>query len=279
MANGGNLFRPRLVRQLTDSNGNVVQSFEPELMRQVISRQTSDTLNMILEASVTNGTGRNAYIPGFRVAGKTGTSEKLPRGNRNYIASFIGFAPADNPRIAALVILDEPRGASYFGGVIAAPVVRNILEESLHYLEIAPEFTQEELAVMEVPVPDLIQMTRADAQSALREVGLTAQFHGQGDTVLSQIPRGREPLSRGSTIVLYTEESDTRQATVPNVVGMSVSEANRAITNAGLNVRIRGGAARQPGRVQVMTQFPAPGAAIEAGSIVTIEFRHLDIQY
>jgi len=279
MANGGNLFRPRLVRQLTDSDGNVVQSFEPEIIRQIISRETSDTLNAVLETTVTSGTGRNAYIPGFRVAGKTGTSEKIPRGLRNYIASFVGFAPADNPRIAVLVILDEPRGASYFGGVIAAPVVRNILEESLQYLGIEPEFTQEEIANMEVPVPNVTQMTREQAQRTLRDSGLNAQFHGDGDVVLSQIPRPREPLARNSTIILHTEGANARQVTVPNVVDMSVADANRAIVNAGLNIRIRGGPAHQQGRVICTAQFPAAGAVVDAGSIVTIEFRHLDIQY
>ena len=277
IANGGEMFRPHLVKQLTDMNGNVVQNFEPQLMRQIVSRQTSDTLNSILERAVSDGTGRNAYIPGFRVAGKTGTSEKLPRGNQNYIASFVGFAPADNPRIAVLVILDEPRGASHFGGVIAAPVARNILEESLLYLNIEPEFTEAELANMEIPVPDLIQLSRDEATSRLNEVGLTAQFHGTGDVVISQIPRRPEMLARGSTVVLYTEGAEMRTAVVPNVVGMSVTDANRAIVNTGLNIRVRGFASRQ-GRLSAASQFPEAGTVIDAGAIVTVEFRHLDVE-
>jgi len=278
IANGGNMHRPRLVRQLTDLNGNVVQSFEPELIRQIVSRQTSDTLNAVLEGAVSHGTGRNAYVAGFRVAGKTGTSEKVPRGLGNYIASFIGFAPADNPRIAVLVILDEPTRGSHFGGQIAAPVVGRILEDSLQYLGVEPEFTQEELANLEISVPDLVQMTRDEAASALAEAGLNARFRGDGEIVLSQMPRPRELLSRDSNIILYTAGGETTQVTVPNIREMSLADANRAIVDTGLNVRVRGMAARQ-GRVEATMQFPAAGSVVEAGSVVTIEFRHVDIQY
>jgi len=277
-ANGGNMHRPRLVRQMTDVNGNVVQSFEPEFVRQIVSRQTSDTLNAVLENTVTFGTGRNAYIPGFRVAGKTGTSEKVPRGQGNYIASFVGFAPANNPRIAVLVILDEPTRGSHFGGQIAAPVARNILEESLQYLGIEPEFTQEEMANQEIPVPDLVQMERAEATATLREAGFTASFRGDGDVVIRQMPTPPERLSRDSTIILYTEGGEATRVAIPNVHGMTLADANRAIVNAGLNVRLRGPSARQ-GRMVVTFQSPAAGVEVEAGSVVTIEFRDTGIQY
>ena len=131
VANGGNLMKPYLVKQLIDDDGNIVKTTEPTVVRQVISKETSDTVRMLLENAVTNGSGQNAYIKGYRVAGKTGTSEKIPRGNGKYIASFVGFAPANDPKVACLVMLDEPSNGEYYGGRIAAPVVGKIMEDTL----------------------------------------------------------------------------------------------------------------------------------------------------
>lgn len=140
IANGGNLMKPRLIKELRDSEGNIVEKFEPEVIRQVISKETSNTMRELLEGVVSEGTGRNAYVKGYRVAGKTGTSETLEEGV--YIASFAAFAPADNPVISVLVMLNHPTGHSYYGGQIAAPVAGRIIEDTLDYLNIERRYTK-----------------------------------------------------------------------------------------------------------------------------------------
>ncbi|MFO7611343.1 MAG: penicillin-binding transpeptidase domain-containing protein, partial [Clostridia bacterium] len=141
IANGGYLMEPMLVREVIDDTGNTVIRYQPEILRQVISNETSETMREVLEGVVSEGTGKNAFVPGYRVAGKTGTSETTE--DDRYIASFCGFAPADKPVITVLVILDDPRGASVYGGVIAAPIVGDIIEKTLEYLQVARKGDEE----------------------------------------------------------------------------------------------------------------------------------------
>ena len=146
IANGGNLMQPRLVSQLIDDEGNVVIENKPEIIRQVISKSTSDTMLEMMESVVSNGTGSNAYVPGYKVAGKTGTAQKVVGvgyAPGKYIGSFVAVAPATNPKISVLVIVDEPVGV-YYGGSVAAPVAGKLIEEILEYMEVKPEFTEEE---------------------------------------------------------------------------------------------------------------------------------------
>ena len=149
VANGGNLMKPYLVKELVDNDGNIIKATEPKIVRQVISQSTSEKMRIMLENVVSNGGGSNAYIKGFRVAGKTGTSEKIPRGNGKYVSSFIGFAPANDPKVCCLVMLDEPSNGEYYGGRIAAPVVGKILEDTLRYLNVEPQYTEEERQAMD----------------------------------------------------------------------------------------------------------------------------------
>ena len=157
VVNGGKLMKPRLVKELTDSEGNVVTRFEPEVVRTVISKQTSDIMKDILEGVVADprGTGSNAYVRGYRVGGKTGTSETTREGV--YIASFCGFAPANDPKVVVLVALFDPRGESHMGGVIAAPVVGKIIEDTLNYMQVERQYTEEDLKSLAemVLVPDI----------------------------------------------------------------------------------------------------------------------------
>ncbi|NLY42441.1 MAG: stage V sporulation protein D [Clostridiaceae bacterium] len=271
VANDGLLLKPRLVKQLTDVDGNVVQTFEPEIVRQVISKETAATLRNILESVVSEGTGGNAYIKGFRVAGKTGTSEKLPRGNGKYIASFIGFAPADDPKVVCLVILDEPMGESYYGGTIAAPVVGKILDDTLRYLEVEPKFTEKELETMDVIVPELRNMEVKEAQNALKELNLKNKVEGNGNTIIDQTPKPGAKLQGQSTVILYTEGADkVENVVVPDVLGKSVLDSNRIIINAGLNIRITGSGT-------AIKQEPAAGTVVPPGTVVNVEFRHMDV--
>ncbi len=279
VANGGKLMKPHLVKQLVDENQNVVEEYEPTVVRQVISEETSQTMRQILESVVSEGGGKNAYLAGYRIAGKTGTSEKQPRGNGKYVASFVGFAPADDPEIVCLVILDQPPvGATYYGGLIAAPVVKNILEESLQYLGVEPEYTQEELDRIDITVPDITGKTRKEAEAILKEVGVNISFRGTGDTVLDQVPKPYSKLARESKVVAYTEgEESKKSVTIPDVVGCSASEANKGITNAGLNVRIKG-LSNVQGIAICSEQSPAAGTVVEPGTIVTLDFRYVEIR-
>ncbi|MDO4744328.1 MAG: penicillin-binding transpeptidase domain-containing protein, partial [Clostridia bacterium] len=279
VANGGKLMKPHLVKQLVDEEQNVIEEYKPTVVRQVISEETSKTMCQILESVVSEGGGRNAYLAGYRIAGKTGTSEKQPRGNGKYIASFIGFAPADDPEIVCLVILDQPpAGNTYYGGLIAAPVVKNILEESLQYLGVEPEYTQEELELIDITVPDITGKSRKEAEAILKEVGVNISIKGQGDIILDQVPKAHSKLAKNSKVVAYTEgEESQKSVTIPNVVGCYGSEANKGIINAGLNVRIKG--LSNSGGIAVCTeQSPPAGTVVEPGTIVTLDFRFAEIR-
>ncbi|MEG1441524.1 MAG: penicillin-binding transpeptidase domain-containing protein, partial [Oscillospiraceae bacterium] len=176
IANGGKLMKPHLVKEVVNSDMGIVSAKEPEIVRQVISQKTSDTMCEILESVVSKGGGKNAYLAGYRIAGKTGTSEKVPRGNNKYIASFIGFAPADDPQVACLVLLDDPQGSSYYGGQIAAPVVKNIMEETLRYLNVEPEYGEDEKKFVDIEVPDISGKTKEEATKILSEQELKIKF-------------------------------------------------------------------------------------------------------
>lgn len=181
VANGGTLYKPHLVREIVNSDNIVMEEKQPEVVRQVISEETSKTMCSILESVVSKGGGKNAYLAGYRIAGKTGTSEKIPRGNQKYIASFIGFAPADNPKVACLVILDQPpAGMPYYGGVIAAPVVKNILEETLQYIGVEPKYNDDEKQFIENEIPDISGKSVSEAEAALKEAGFGIRVKGSG---------------------------------------------------------------------------------------------------
>lgn len=279
IANGGKLMRPYLVKQVVDSEKNVIEEYKPQVVRQVVSEQTSRTMCEILESVVSVGGGKNAYLAGYRIAGKTGTSEKQPRGNGHYVASFVGFAPADDPEIVCLVILDQPPvGNVYYGGLIAAPVVKNILEESLQYLGVEPEYTPEELQLIDVTLPDITGKTRKEAESILKQHGINISFRGEGDIVLDQVPKAFSKLSAKSKVVAYTEgEVSTKNVTIPDVTGCTASEANKGITDAGLNVRIKGLSA-SGGLAVCSGQSPAAGTVVEPGTVVTLDFKYAEIR-
>jgi stage V sporulation protein D (sporulation-specific penicillin-binding protein) len=191
-----------------DKDGNVVETFNYEKGAQVISKETSDTMRYVLESVVYSGTGNKAYIPGYRIGGKTATSQKLPRGNGKYIASFLSFAPADNPQVMALVIIDEPKGV-YYGGTVAGPVMQELLKNVLPYLGIEPEYNEEELSKPEatrITVPDVRGMRITDARRALSDVGLGVDTTGDGSVVESQFPLPGESVNVDSKVVLYIGE-------------------------------------------------------------------------
>ena len=271
ITNDGKMVRPRIVKELTDDTGKVIKSFEPEIIRDVISADTAKKVREILESVVSEGTAKNAYIRGMRVAGKTGTSEKIPRGSRKYIASFLGFAPANNPEIIGLVVLDEPPADGlYMGGQIAAPTFQKIFDATLRYLNIDPQYTADELTQAETTVPNVEGLSVKDAEIKFDGAGLYYKIVGNGDSIISQTPKGGVIVQTESTVMLYTEESAANEVEVPSVVGKSIAEANRILTNAKLNVKITG-LAESGGETYVGSQSPEAGEKVSSGTVVTVE--------
>ncbi|MBR3993542.1 MAG: PASTA domain-containing protein, partial [Anaerotignum sp.] len=205
IVNGGHLITPHFAKGIADENGNMVESFQYSQGEQVISRETSETMKGILESVVSEGTGSKAYIPGYRIGGKTATSEKLPRRSGKYIASFMSFAPAEDPQVMALVLVDEPQGV-YYGGTVAGPVMQELLQNILPYLGVEPKYNEKEAeAVMELQttVPALTGMTLNEVKQELFKAGLSADIEEEGEVVERQMPPAGETVNKGTKILLY----------------------------------------------------------------------------
>ncbi|MBP3283975.1 MAG: PASTA domain-containing protein [Clostridia bacterium] len=268
VANDGKLMVPRIVKEVRDSDGNTLYSNEPKVVRQVISKETSEKVRGMMEKVVSEGTGGNAYIKGYEVGGKTGTAEQGIGASTWYVASFVGIAPANNPEIAVLVALFDPKGPSHGGGAIAAPVTKQIIEETLRYLQIQPNNADE--MNTGVIVPEVRGLTVAETRTKLKEAGLKYNFQGTySDTsiVKDQIPKPNIEVLENSSIILYTEENaEKTMVEVPNVYGKTISEATALLKNVGLNVNTDGlGVADE--------QIPAAGTAVEKGSLVKVTFK------
>lgn len=207
IVNGGYLVTPHVGSHIVDEEGNVIEKFEFEKGEQVLSTKTSESMKMILESVVSQGTGNKTYIPGYRIGGKTATSEKLPRRSGKYIASFLSFAPAENPQVMAIVLIDEPQGV-YYGGTVAGPVMKELMGNILPYIGIEPEYSQKELEMDEVKpiiVGNYTSMKTGEAKNELNKSGLSWEIKGEGAEVKNQFPREGEQVNKGSKIILYTE--------------------------------------------------------------------------
>ncbi len=277
VANGGTLYTPYVVGQVLDGDGNVVSTTTPQVKRQIISKSTSDRICKILGDIVNGGGSKNAYVPGYRVAGKTGTSEKRDiKDSYEVIASFGGFAPADDPQVAVLVLLDQPQCAVRFGGTIAAPVAQQILDSILPYMGIEPEYTAEELANLSRTTPNVEGGAVAAAQTKLSNLGLKATIIGGGNTVTRQIPAAGQSIPAGGTVLLYTEESDDVTVTVPNFIGKSLTEVNTLAANFGLNVQPTGLSVGGGTAVKSDKQSIAEGTKVSKGTVVQVHFLYSD---
>jgi stage V sporulation protein D (sporulation-specific penicillin-binding protein) len=207
VVNGGYSITPHIGMKILDKEGNLVKELPNEKGNQVISSQTSETMKGILESVVSVGTGNKTYIAGYRVGGKTATSEKLPRKSGKYIASFLAFAPAENPQVMALVLIDEPQGV-YYGGTVAGPVMKELLENTLPYLGIEPVYTQEELknkVKPDIEVPDFKGKTITEVKKTLNTLGLKIDIEGEGEEIINQFPFAGEYVNSGSKIIIYTK--------------------------------------------------------------------------
>jgi len=275
VVNGGKLMKPRLVKELTDSDGNVVKKFEPEVVRTVISKETSDTVREILEGVVStpNGTGNNAYVKGYRIGGKTGTSQTTQ--SDVHIASFCGFTPADNPVIITLVVLFDPRGESYMGGVVAAPLAGKIMEDVLNYLQVERKYTEEDLKSMakDVFVPDVRNMTVEEAARELKSSGLKYIIEGNGDLknkVVEQMPKPDAAVPEQSVVILYTyKPAEELMVKMPDLTNKTISEAIDELNRIGLNIKISGTGV-------VFRQQYEKGTMVKKGEVVEVEFMNMD---
>lgn len=267
VANGGQLMKPYIVEKIVDPDGNIVQERQPEVVRQVISEQTAREVWAALETVVSSGTGKQGQIEGYTVAGKTGTAEKVANGTYSSarMVSFAGFAPADNPQIACLVIVDEPNDAH--GGSTAGPVFQNIMEDTLRYLEVPKNVTvNKTTTVEEVPVPSLENMHPVEAIEAVKAAGLTPIVETQGDALLTYVPAAGTNVQKTGNVYLYCGSSESTQIVMPSLYGRTIKEVDRILAGSGLSGTMNGSGL-------CTGQSISPGQLVERGTAVIVDFQ------
>ena len=275
--NGGYLLTPRVVDRVIDQDGNTVEEFGTEVKRQVISEETSAIMRDGLEQVVSANGGTNASVAGYRIGGKSGTAQILTNTveegeEEMYVFSYFVFAPADDPQVAALVLIDSPtQGDTSYANTVVGPLASTVMSDILPYLGIGTTYTDEELANQEVSVPTgLVGADLATAEAKLRSQGLEAYIIGDGENVIDVYPEESSRVPNESTIVLYTEGSEISTVTMPNVVGLTPTQASQTLGSYGLNVRISGGAANNTKARVVLQEYEA-GTTLTRGTVVEIE--------
>lgn len=275
IANGGKLLTPYVVSEITDENGNTVSKTQPNVVRQVISEDTSKKVCKMMQSVVDNGTGKNGYVAGYRVGGKTGTSTKLgeskPGEKDKYIVSFAAIAPADDPQIAMLIICDEPN-VDLGGGAICAPIAATVIEESMAELGIEPVYTDEEKKDLSVSTPAVIGKSAKEAENTIKNAGLEVKVVGDGDKVLNQSPASGATIPSGGTVVIYTEDTEKQTVKVPDFAGLTVAQANRLAASNNINLEISGNTANDA-LVVAYKQSEDAGKEVEIGTVVTVSFK------
>ena len=277
VVNGGVRMQPRIVKEIRNSNG-VVKSYETQQVQRVISEETSQTMRDILESVVADptATGKNAYVKGCRIGGKTGTSEKGNRLEEKRIASFVGFAPANDPELVCLVMLDEPQVDNKYGGTIAAPLVGEIIEDSMNYLGIEKQYSSMEKPDEKIEIPDVRQLEEDEAREVLSKAGLNVNAVGDGTIIVDQLPKPGIMIGKGSTVVIYSEErSDSDMVTVPNLEGCSVDDAEYTLAISGLNFEVIGAGHSEVKGSYAVRQSVAAGEKVAPATVIGVEFRQL----
>jgi stage V sporulation protein D (sporulation-specific penicillin-binding protein) len=280
---GGKLYTPHAVLEVLSASGADIKGDSDFLVRQVISERTSQRVRALLEGVVATGSGKQAQVAGYKVGGKTGTAEKTkeqagkPEGTpKEYIVSFYGFAPTDNPQIAILLLLDTPSantGVQIYGGTMAAPIVGAMLADILPYMGVEPSYSERQLAALNVTVPRMSGETPDKAKSLAEAEGLIVNIIGNGETVVSQIPKAGEKLMPGSTVIIYTTENEDTQkkVTVPDVRGLTAAKARKKLEEAGLCASTQGGFL-PTGSALVTYQSVSPGQTAYRGTIIGVSF-------
>lgn len=276
VSNGGYVVQPHVVSKITDSKGNVIKTVDKKVKRQVISDDTSKKMNEYLEYNTERQGAAAGYISGYKVAGKTGTSEKKDitkvesSFSEDYISSFCGYAPADDPQIAMLVFFDTPDGDAYYGSQVSSPVFINIMSEVLPYLDVKTSYTDEELGYVDASAGDYTGVSVDEAKTAVESDGFTATVKGNGSTVISQIPTVSSGLQKGGSIVLYTDsDSQSETVSVPSLIGLSPDEVNNVASAYGLNVSFSG-ATTSSGTSS--SQNIEAGTSVSPGTVITVSF-------
>lgn len=276
VSNGGYVVQPHVVSKITDSKGNVIKTVDKKVKRQVISDDTSKKMNEYLEYNTERQGAAAGYISGYKVAGKTGTSEKKgvtkveSSFSEDYISSFCGYAPADDPQIAMLVFFDTPDGDAYYGSQVSSPVFINIMSEVLPYLDVKTSYTDEELGYVDASAGDYTGVSVDEAKTAVEADGFTATVKGNGSTVISQIPTVSSGLQKGGSIVLYTDSnSQSETVSVPSLIGLSPDEVNDVASAYGLNVSFSG-ATTSSGTSS--SQNVEAGTSVSPGTVITVSF-------
>jgi len=283
VANGGYLVTPHLLSRITDDNGNVIQSYDAEPIRQVVSTEVCERITDILEEGVSgNGGAKNAYVKGYRVAAKTGTSEKKDKtdeyGEYSYrVGSCVAYAPADDPQIAVIIVVDEPSIDSVYGSVVAAPYVSNLLSFILPYIGVEAQYTSEELENQTITLSNYVGASVENTVTDVSWRGFIYEILGNGDTITAQVPAAGSQIAKGEgRLVLYTgDQVPVENITVPDLTGMTAYNANQALINAGLNTSFVG--SLNGSTATVISQSPAGGTSVSKGTVVEITLRHLDL--
>ncbi len=284
IANDGVLVTPHVVKQILDSDSNVVKNFETQEKRQVISAKTGDEICDIMEKGVTNGVGAvNAYVPGYKVGAKTGTSEKRDKADSMgtftlRVGSCVSVAPAYDPEVTLIVIVDEPNLelSRTEGSIVAAPYNSKILAEVLPYLGIEPEYSTSESETKQSTMGSYVGADISAAKNKLQSLGYTVIVKGSGATVTAQMPKAGDTLViKGGSIILYTGTvNEEKTITVPDVMGKSPAQVNKLVTDAGLNISVVGAVASKS--AYAVKQYPSAGSSVSAGTVVTVEFMYMD---
>ncbi|MBE6638393.1 MAG: PASTA domain-containing protein [Ruminococcaceae bacterium] len=287
VANGGYIVTPHIVSALTDNEGNVVVSFEDQVnKRQILSQSVCNTLTDILTEGTVKGVAKNAYIAGYPIAAKTGTSEKRDSEDSTLrVGSTVAYGPSSDPSVAVLIIVDEPGGNTKSGGVVAAPYVGKVMEQTLSYLGVERQYSEEELKQLIVTLPDYVSKKVDVSKAGLENLGLKVEVVGTGKTVMMQFPVAGSQLNKNyGKVILYTYDEgsmvipdyDYGAIEVPNVVNNTISAAVSKLLASGFNVRIEGSVNYDAGSSAVVVSQSGLGETLKRGSIIVVECRHLD---
>jgi len=273
--NGGYLVKPHLVEKMLDQDGKTVKSIESSTKRQVISETTSKTLRELMYYVAENG-AKNSLVAGYDIGAKTGTSQKVSKIQATgdsylYIGSCVSVAPVENPEIAVFVMLDEPKGDKYYGGVISAPVNSKIMTDVLPYLGYEASYTEEEYKKLTVSVPETSGSSIEDAKNKIRAAKLEYQIVGSGETVIRQLPEAGNQVLTGGVVILYTDDSAQKTVTVPQFIGLTATEVNKAAAKAGVNIEFSGNTSSAG--LKAYRQSIDAGQTVDAGTIVSVYFR------
>ena len=276
IANGGKLLQPYLVSSIADANGKTVKKTQTKEIRQVISADTSEKVRKMMKSVVDNGTGKNGYVAGYSVGGKTGTSTKLGESKNGegdkYIVSFGAIAPSDDPEIAMLIIVDEPN-QDLGGGALCAPIAAQVTQEAMNVLGIEPKYNDSEMKDLSKQTPNVVGKSLDEAKKMLEENNLNYVVVGDDSTVTRQCPSGADTIPNGGTVYLYTDDSEKQTVNVPKFSGLTVNEAKDLASSSNLNIQIAGNS-MSSGTVVAYRQSEETQAKVEKGTVVTVTFKN-----